>query len=804
MQKPHQFHVKARVLLELGAELISSDEVALYELIKNAVDAKSEKIIIRVQSLLRHSDYLELQREARSISGQLTTAQITKWIQLYFSPQTPEEFKLETIGALSGQDRNSAPQILRDIYSKSSFIAVEDFGDGMTAEELDQNFLTIGTPNRLKDGKKYLGEKGIGRLSTMRLGRRLVVTTTTLQDGVDTQLRCDWGVLEESLGLDLEDFHPEILPLKEPKSKPKGTSLLIADLQGDWSELKLRQIAKSHLSKLQDPFDRTMERLDLRLIFNGEELKDVFLELDQDWLKEWHGYLEMKFSYKETTVNRQQIMVPVLQGKAIYRVPMPGGKFEEDEKIIFGEGEGVYSLLADEDVPMQPGQVKSNASRYLGIETLGAFTMEGYWYNRQRKGIELKDNKDKKNDFKDWLEQWGGGLLVYRDGYRVYPYASPEDDWLSLDQKALRRRSYKLNRGQFVGYVRLSSSENKALKDQTNREGMRDSPEKRALIQCLQHGIWKELGGIVAAHEERATKVAINSIQKIDQTVKEKSKAAKTALTSLSRVLPDSDTTIRTLRSHIDQLELAWSHAKTTIKKQQENVETYVHLAGVGLLVEFLVHELARTAKYTLNDLDKQAKGTPLTPALRSLQQQLKTLEKRIRILDPVSIPGRQTKSECDVLEVISTLLSAHQSQFERHRISIEFDPKVGDHLFARVVPGQVFQIFENLISNSVYWLSTRASLTEWCDLDPPYQPTITIQYDAAAKKVDFLDNGPGIEEMDADKIYDPFWSKKPASAGRGLGLFITKRLCEDNEIKIDLIWDDDQQIYSGFRFAFS
>jgi signal transduction histidine kinase len=482
---------------------------------------------------------------------------------------------------------------------------------------------------------------------------------------------------------------------------------------------------------------------------------------------------------------------------------VPGGKFEEDEKNIYGVGEGVYSLLADQDVPMQPGQVKSNAARYLGIETLGDFEMKGYWYNRQRKGIELKDNKDKKQDFKDWLQQWGGGLLVYRDGYRVYPYASPEDDWLSLDQKALRRKSYKLNRGQFVGYVRLTSSANKALKDQTNREGMRDSPEKRALIQCLQHGIWTELGGRVAAHEERSTRAAINSIQKIDQTVKEKSKAAKTALTSLSKVLPDSDTTIRTLRSHIDQLELAWSHAKTTIKKQQENVETYVHLAGVGLLVEFLVHELARTAKYTLTDLDQQAKATKLTPALRSLQQQLKTLEKRIRILDPVSIPGRQTKSDCDVLEVVSTLLSAHQSQFERHHIAVQFETKPEAHLFSRVVPGQVFQILENLISNSVYWLSTRASLPEWCNLNPPYQPTITVEYNAAGKRIEFLDNGPGIEEMDADKIFDPFWSKKPVSAGRGLGLFITKRLCDDNGIKIDLVWDDVQQVYSGFRFTF-
>ena len=38
------FTFSARTILELGKELISSDEVALYELIKNGVDAGSKTI----------------------------------------------------------------------------------------------------------------------------------------------------------------------------------------------------------------------------------------------------------------------------------------------------------------------------------------------------------------------------------------------------------------------------------------------------------------------------------------------------------------------------------------------------------------------------------------------------------------------------------------------------------------------------------------------------------------------------------------------------------------------------------------
>src|SRR5262245_52499328 len=42
------FRVTARTVLQLGAELISSDSIAFYELIKNAVDAGSPKAFVQV------------------------------------------------------------------------------------------------------------------------------------------------------------------------------------------------------------------------------------------------------------------------------------------------------------------------------------------------------------------------------------------------------------------------------------------------------------------------------------------------------------------------------------------------------------------------------------------------------------------------------------------------------------------------------------------------------------------------------------------------------------------------------------
>lgn len=71
-------------------------------------------------------------------------------------------------------------------------ITLSDTGTGMSVDELEGNFLMIGTASRKKavdaalaaSAKEtpYFGEKGIGRLSAMRLGERLRVETARTTD----------------------------------------------------------------------------------------------------------------------------------------------------------------------------------------------------------------------------------------------------------------------------------------------------------------------------------------------------------------------------------------------------------------------------------------------------------------------------------------------------------------------------------------------------------------------------------------------------------------------------------------------
>src|SRR5262249_25626560 len=131
---------------------------------------------------------------------------------------------------------------------------------------------------------------------------------------------------------------------------------------------------------------------------------------------------------------------------------------------------------------------------------LGPFTMRAYWFNRQL--IRASANIPNFQYVKKTVNEWAGGLMLYRDGFRVHPYGGPDDDWLDLDQRAFASQGYKVNRRQIIGKVDVTSSANPELIDQTNREGLRDSDEKRALVKLLKHVLETEM------------RVFLNSVEK--------------------------------------------------------------------------------------------------------------------------------------------------------------------------------------------------------------------------------------------------------------------------------------------------
>jgi len=196
-----------------------------------------------------------------------------------------------------------------------------------------------------------------------------------------------------------------------------------------------------------------------------------------------------------------------------------------------------------------------------------------------------------------------------------------------------------------------------------------------------------------------------------------------------------------------------------------------------GLMVEVVAHELARSAEDALDTLNKlQRKNVPeeVRSRLESLRASMKAISKRLRILDPLSVSGRQRKEAFELDELVRDLLSAHEAQFDRHHVKLE--THFPDRPVAlKAVKGMVAQVIENLVSNSVYWMDIER------ERKLGFKPLLTIAVEDNPPRVRVTDNGPGISPEYAERVFDLFFSLKDKSRRRGLGLFIAREAAEHN-----------------------
>ena len=92
----------------------------------------------------------------------------------------------------------------------------------------------------------------------------------------------------------------------------------------------------------------------------------------------------------------------------------------------------------------------------------------------------------------------------------------------------------------------------------------------------------------------------------------------------------------------------------------------------------------------------------------------------------------------------------------------------------------QLQEVFFNLVDNGYDAMMQRKSELK----EPDYQPTIKITINAEDNKVRviFEDNGMGVKEDDVHKLFTPFFTTKLSSKkGTGLGLYVIKKIVEDN-----------------------
>lgn len=768
------FRVTARTILELGSELISSDAIAFYELIKNGIDAGSKNgVTINFDIVMGRRDYQESRSQVlRSIEGQEHDDPLDL-------DNLKEEFsrKLNTEAGDLWQEANdlieeadSREALLRSLETINDLntITISDTGSGMSLSELDTIFLVIGTSSRKSKIEAaaaggssqvpFLGEKGIGRLSAMRIGDRLSVRATRVSDKNYNLIDIDWSDFDDTSKM-IEDI--DIKPRRGSKkvtSDFSGTDIKIGKLNADWSEKRVDRLAIDDFSLLVNPLGKVSGQR-IAVFWNGKRIN--IRRLEKSFLSHANALVRGKYRIKNGN--------PELE----LRIELHNIGFEHPHEISIetATADVLHGALVGPKAKRR--RMNKRDIDYAALNSVGPFDFELYWFNRS---ILRKDRSTGEYQaLRNLLDQWMG-VRLFRDGFRVYPYGSEDDDWLALDKTALKSKGYALNRIQFIGQVEIGRLKNPQLIDQTNREGLRQTPEEAILKETVQFAVERlrdEMNRITREQKDAKEPFIADETKTADLE-----KQMKKAIKSIRKVVPSEH------REAVEELELMREEfaryaakARERITDMEKDADQMLAMAGIGLMVEVVAHELTRSAEDALdvlNNLKRKTVPEEIRRRLESLRASMTSISKRLRILDPLSVTGRQRKERFNLDSLLTDILGAHETQFERHHVKlVVFLPDRPVHVSA--VKGMVVQVLENLISNSVYWMDIEKQRKM------SYNPELTISVEDNPPRIRFTDNGPGISKEYKDRIFDLFFSLKDKSRRRGLGLYIAREAAEHN-----------------------
>jgi len=115
-------------------------------------------------------------------------------------------------------------------------------------------------------------------------------------------------------------------------------------------------------------------------------------------------------------------------------------------------------------------------------------------------------------------------------------------------------------------------------------------------------------------------------------------------------------------------------------------------------------------------------------------------------------------------------------------KFETDFDNHIGR---INVVPQDIGRVLLNLINNAFYAVAERKE-----QMDGRYEPCVSIRTTKLADRIEIAvkDNGNGIPEKIKGKIFQPFFTTKPAGQGTGLGLSLAYDIVKSHggEIKVE------------------
>jgi len=728
------FTADAHLIRVLGEQLIASEKVGVLELIKNAYDAGASYCRVRIENVPSLSDFGSSEYRFPNLPGPV--------------------------------------------------IVVEDDGSGMTREVIENGWLrpastiktavketirqerakaaekgTLGSYNKLiaeikkeRGGRIPLGEKGVGRFASHRLGRCLSLTTKVPDLDYEYVLDIDWDSFRssedelkdlDSVGLSLSRQAPS----REYGRANSGTQLIIyGGREGfSWDRETIEDLHRS-IAGLNSPFPSPK---------NAGAAKGfrAFLEcpkLGTFSSENPTSAFTPTFSF-EGLVDENGILDYSLKFQPPKAVPMPEETIEEKGFDLRKSNISHWSAGAD-------GLRKPDCGEfYLHVEV---------WY---RKSPWVTTAGPDGKEFIDYLTNFGG-ISIFRDGINVFPAEwGAETDWLDLSKRHIKQ-AFRMSYYNMIGNLEINQTANIDLVDKTNREGLIANRAYRDLKE-LVHAIVAAIieTKFIAKRDEYSA--LTEDVVRDPRVLNDYAKKGAAVIAGIKERYPVEEDPYDILdpvgrRSERAQglvnLASSLKNLQKSIDLIEEAQDLLTEQAGYGMAVAVSVHEIAKIAGNFYSGVSHLLKaGKSASKELLDLKEASASLQSELRRLSPLRAIRSESQTQFGIVKAITFVVEIFRSRLEKAGIQFEVNAKENFQVYARY--GALIQIFSNLFDNSCYWL----------EMVPRKSRQIRLRVDAKHRTVTFADSGPGIDSVIAPYLFQPGYSMRiPAS---GLGLYICR-----------------------------
>jgi signal transduction histidine kinase len=623
-------------------------------------------------------------------------------------------------------DASTVTLEFRAVTGEKGEIVVSDDGRGMSVEALLRHWMepagtskTGTTGRRTRTGRRVLGEKGVGRFAADKLGSKLELISRKRGEAEEVRALFDWDLFDSD-SLMLSEIRNHWEARKATAIRSHGTTLRITGLRSAWTERMFRRLS-TRLSRLRSPFG---DQGGFAIRIESDEFPQYAGELRTEFLDRAPYNIEATFD------GRQNVSVKMNGSRASDHVWNGGG-----------------------DLGCGPVKVR-----------IYSFDLE----------TESVAKIGPRMEVRAWLKEWSG-ISVYRDGFRIWPYGEPHDDWLRLDQRRVNNPVVKLSNNQVVGFVEITGDGNGELKDQTNREGLLHN-DAFVDLRRLLHFVLQ----LLEAERQSLRHPTIRGGGERTTPVEGAAAPVDAAFDKLaSKVGPAVEEHVRRLEKSV--------RADVALRESmyRRQIEGYSELAGVGQVAIGVAKSLTPLLDKVREECGSlrrllNGSGTRATASsIRAIESVLETVNGHLAMLSPIEGgSATQRRRAIDVIAELDLSKETLKPLLVERGVRMEIVRPTNDVVRAEMRPEYFHRLMHILAANSMDWLRSAK--------DPLIRVSAELTDDVC--EIVFSDNGPGMSAAVAAVAFEPLFSGK--EDGRGMGLAIAQSIVSLHGGTIEAIVD--------------